>query len=349
MIPMKAISLFSGAGGDTLGMLNAGIEVVGYVEFEKNAISTHSHNFPECKLIGTDITKIPDETFQLYSGIDIIFGGFPCQSFSHGGKKDNTDKRGFLYKEFVRCASIIKPKIIIGENVKGLLTRKMDNGTPFITQITTEFQELGYTINYHLFNMKDYGLPQDRQRVIIYGIRNDIEKHFHLNLVPKEPCKYNKDILENSLEKALLISDETIKKLIPKNSYLSLPHSIDPVGTPPTNLVKCYEKQELSFKKRSKPTFGCIIDKNDVARTILSTYSRMPRLFVPVKKQQEYYLRPYTILELQRIQGFPDTFVFKGNYTQQITQIGNAIPPIFITKLFSYILDFFNGNIIEIS
>lgn len=334
---MKAISLFSGAGGDTLGMIDSGIDVVGFVEMEKNAIETHLANFPESKLIGKDITKIPDETFEEFEGeIDVIFGGFPCQSFSHGGKKDATDKRGFLYQEFVRCAKIIKPKVIIGENVKGILSRKDSDKSLIFDKILEEFEEAGYNMKYCLFNLKDYGIPQDRQRVIIYGTRKDLDIDLDISDLEKDDRKaFNKDILKFSLERALKIEKDTILSLIPENQFLKGKGAVS--LEPPTNLKKCYERDELSFKKRSKPTYGCIIDRNDVSRTILSTYGRMPRLFVPVKCGKDAYLRPYTVRELQLIQGFPENFVFKGNYLQQITQIGNAISPVFVKKVMDHI------------
>ena len=126
---ITAISLFSGAGGDTLGMKYAGINVVGYVEYDSACIKTHELNFPNCKQIGKDITNITDSEFSKYK-VDVIFGGFPCQSFSQGGKKNASDERGFLYQEFVRAAKLIKPKVIIGENVQGLLKRKMGGARP---------------------------------------------------------------------------------------------------------------------------------------------------------------------------------------------------------------------------
>lgn len=350
MNTVTAISLFSGAGGDTLGMYKAGVNVVGFVEFQKDAIETHKHNFPECKMIGEDIIKIPDNIFRNYrDSVDIIFGGFPCQSFSHGGKKDANDKRGALYKEFIRCARIIRPKIIIGENVKGILNRKGPDGNPILETILQEFTDIGYNMKYNLFNLKKYGIPQDRERVIIYGIRSDLDIDFNLSNIELETPRYNKDIVENSLERSLLIEKQEILKKIPEESYLDTDSEIN--LEPPTNLIKCYNKGELSFKKRSKSTYGCIIDLNDVSRTILSTYSRMPRLFVPVRASSTElcYLRPYTVLELQRIQGFPDNFVFKGNYSAQVTQIGNAIAPIFVEKIMNYILGILRGDIIEVS
>jgi DNA (cytosine-5)-methyltransferase 1 len=349
----KAISLFSGAGGDTLGMINAGINVVGYVEMDKDAISTHEFNFTECKCIGTDITKIDSIEFEKYRGeIDIIFGGFPCQSFSQGGKKNAKDKRGFLYQEFVRCANVIKPKIIIGENVKGLLNRETEQGKLMINKIIQDFESIGYVMNISLFNMKNYGIPQDRERIIIYGVRKDIDVTINLNNIPiSDEKKCINDILEYNLYDSIKIQKKNIINLFPTD-VLKVNYDIHIEGKPPTNLVKCYNNNELSFKKRSKSTYSCIVDKNDVSRTILSTYGRMPRLFVPVvkgeKENLEYYLRPYTVRELARIQGFPDEFIFKGKYLQQVVQIGNAIPPIFVKKIFDYILQILNGDVIEI-
>lgn len=347
---LKAISLFSGGGGDTLGMIMAGIEVVGYVENDKDSIATHEHNFKNTKLIGKDIKKIKNEEFEKYkNNIDIIFGGFPCQSFSHGGKKNPTDSRGFLYQEFIRVVNIIKPKIIIGENVKGLLTRKNTEGNLFIDNIIEEFESIGYTMKIHLFNMKDYGLPQDRKRILIYGVRNNLKYSITLSNVCKSKVKkYNKDILEFSLKDALKIKSKIID-LITEDKYIcDMKDKTEEYGKPPTNLIKCYETNAFSFKNRSKSTYSCIIDIDDISRTILSTYSRMPRLFVPIKNINGSYLRPYTILELQRIQGFPDSFEFKGNEINQIKQIGNAIPPIFIEKIMTYIKEAINGELLEL-
>jgi DNA (cytosine-5)-methyltransferase 1 len=347
---LTAISLFSGAGGDTLGMKNAGINVTGYVEFDKDAISTHETNFPDCKLIGEDITKIPNEDFEKYTDkTDIMFGGFPCQSFSHGGKKDPKDTRGFLYKEFVRTVKIINPKIIIGENVKGLLSRKMEDGRLFIETIIEEFSDLGYDIKYNLFNMKNYGIPQSRERILIYGIRHDIEINMNLSNIEELSPKYNKDILEFSMEDAIKIENKEILKIIPDNKFIYKENNVDePYGKPPTNLNKCYQNSELSFKTRAKPTYSAIIDKDDIARTILCSYGRMPRLFVPVKNNLGCFLRPYTIKELQQIQGFPKSYIIEGNYISQVKQIGNAVPPLFIQHVMYYIQGILAGDIIEI-
>jgi DNA (cytosine-5)-methyltransferase 1 len=346
---ITAISLFSGAGGDTLGMENANIDVIGYVEFDKKSIKTHETNFPNCKKIGEDITKIKDSEFEKYKGtVSILFGGFPCQSFSQGGKKNPTDARGFLYQEFVRAARIIKPKIIIGENVQGLLKRKTEDGNSFLDMILNDFEKIGYTMKFKLFNMKEYNVPQDRKRLLLYGIRKDLDITVSLeNVIVTERC-YNKDILEFSLEDALVVDETDILNIVPFKNFIISECNTQPYGKPPTNLVKCWTNNQMSYRKRSKSTFSCVIDQDDVSRTIISSYGRMPRLFVPVYNNNGFFLRPYTVKELQLIQGFPEQFVFEGGYIDKVKQIGNAVPPIFITHIMNYIVDILNEDIVEL-
>ena len=137
MTRINAISLFSGMGGDTLGIQNAGGNVVAYNEYDKTAIATHELNFPNCTLIQdetlrhnkrTNIQEICTTIFEKYTGnVDLIFAGFPCQAFSNAGKKRVNDPRNTLFREFVRVTNVVKPKYIIGENVDGLLTKKDEN------------------------------------------------------------------------------------------------------------------------------------------------------------------------------------------------------------------------------
>lgn len=340
---IKAISLFAGAGGDTLGMVRADVDVVGYVEYDKHAIETHAHNFPSCQLIGEDITSISDADIEAFGRnhgpIQLIFGGFPCQTFSHGGKKDPGDERGQLYKHFVRFARILKPRAIIGENVAGLLHRTTSEGAPFIDTIARDFSDAGYTIQYETIDTVKFGLPQSRKRVIIVGTTSrDTNITKDIASIDVGYRKYNKDVVYPSLKNALCITDTDILNVIPSDGCVVCDNTARAEGNPPTNLVKCYNKIDnhgLSYGKRARSTFSCIIDLNDVARTIQCTYSRMPRLFVPVKRASDgaVFLRPYTVLELQRIQGFPDDFEFRGSELKQITQIGNAVPPAVVQEV----------------
>tara|TARA_B110000967_G_scaffold143654_1_gene146928 strand:- start:122 stop:709 length:588 start_codon:yes stop_codon:yes gene_type:complete len=165
---VKAISLFSGMGGDSLGMMNAGCQVIAFNEFDKHAIKSHELNFPTATLINdpsqkkekdqTNIQLIPDAEFSAYMGVvDVIFAGHPCQGFSNGGKKLPDDPRNTLFREFARSATLIKPKYIIGENVDGLLNRKTATGENYIDVIVAEFEKIGYNITYQVCHTVKYG------------------------------------------------------------------------------------------------------------------------------------------------------------------------------------------------
>lgn len=187
---MKAISLFSGMGGDSLGMKNAGIDVIAYNEFDKTAVLSHAANFPDCKLITAldgktnDIMKIEDSVFAQYNGVvDIIFAGFPCQGFSHGGKKLPEDPRNTLFREFVRVTNNVRPRFIIGENVDGLLSRKTADGRNFIDVIEEAFNEIGYKLKWKVCHAVKHGVPQLRKRLIIVGVRDDLKYKDGDNLV----------------------------------------------------------------------------------------------------------------------------------------------------------------------
>lgn len=340
----KAISLFSGAGGDTIGMTNANINVVGFVEFDNHAIQTHQLNHPNCKLIGRDITTIPNRTLREYKDkIDIIFGGFPCQSFSQGGKKKADDPRGQLYMEFVRFAAKIRPKFIMGENVNGLLRRKNSDGGLIMDDIIGEFNTIGYAIKYQIVKSEKFGVAQTRSRVFIIGIRNDLDIDIRDVTIPTTNgrTKTLRSICEFSLEDALLIEKEHILAMIPPQKCIHSDDDSKVRGVPPTNLVKCYNETNqhgFSFGKRAKPTFSGIEDLDARSHTILCTYNRMPRLFVPISTPGGVYLRPFTVNELQQIQDFPPDYKFSGKKSDQIKQIGNAVPPIIVTCVCNYIL-----------
>ena len=123
---VTAISLFSGMGGDTLGMKQNNIDIVAYSEIKETFQKTHDANFPDSVMLGkdvkSDILKITDEELRKYKGVDIVFAGFPCQSFSTGGKRKVNDPRNTMFREFVRVAKETEAKVIIGENVKVLVS-----------------------------------------------------------------------------------------------------------------------------------------------------------------------------------------------------------------------------------
>jgi DNA (cytosine-5)-methyltransferase 1 len=169
------VSLFSGCGGLDLGFINAGYNVIWANDFFSDAVKTYQENIGKHIVFG-DISKIPSS--KIPNGFDILLGGFPCQGFSIANKKRSMmDERNFLYKEMLRIVKDKKPKFFLAENVKGLLS--MHRGK-IIEMIIRDFKELGYQVDYKLINSADYGVPQQRERVIIIGNRIGVD-----NLFPK--------------------------------------------------------------------------------------------------------------------------------------------------------------------
>lgn len=167
---MKFLDLFSGIGGFRLGLESAGHECVGFCEIDKFARASYKtiHN-TEGEFEFYDITQVSDEDWRKFRGtVDIICGGFPCQAFSIAGKRKGflDETRGTLFFEIARAAKKIKPPLLFIENVKGLLSH--DKGRTFRTILST-LDELGYDAEWQILNSKDYGVPQNRERVYIIG------------------------------------------------------------------------------------------------------------------------------------------------------------------------------------
>lgn len=351
------MSLFSGCGGDTLGMEQSGIDVRFFTEIDPVIQETHIANFPKSKLIGSgNMTEITDDEFGRYRDqVDIIFAGFPCQGFSNAGKKKTGDTRNSLFHHFVRCVGRVRPKVIIGENVKGLLSRKNDKNQPYIESIRDEFQKIGYRIAWKLYNCEKI-IPQIRQRLIIVGVREDIPHNpWYLlpDISPDIPDKNLLDILRYSPHGAIpfqegdidltLLPDacfvrqedeeESYCRADPPHPYMLLKKnargSIYPIPD-----GKMFPGGLISFAKRNSPIHAEVMDRSRPSKTIICTYENQPRLYVPQKTRDNVpTIRCLSIDELKQIQGFPIDFKLCGNRKQQIHMIGNAAPPPLVSFL----------------
>ena len=165
---MKFLDLFAGIGGFRLGMESAGHECIGFCEIDKFARASYKaiHN-TEGEIELYDITRVTDDEVQAIGAVDAICGGFPCQAFSiAGARRGFEDTRGTLFFEIARFASILKPKYLFLENVKGLLSH--DKGNTFET-ILSALDGLGYDVEWQVLNSKNFGVPQNRERVFIVG------------------------------------------------------------------------------------------------------------------------------------------------------------------------------------
>ena len=171
------IELFAGAGGTALGFENAGFNHVLLNEVDKEAVSTLKLNKPNWNILHEDVARVD------FTGMkaDIVEGGFPCQSFSYAGKKMGfEDARGTLFYEFARCVKEVRPKIAMGENVKGLLRHDKGETLKSMVQI---LEDLGYRVKYKVLKAQYFDVPQKRERLVILAIRKDLNIPF---IFPKE-------------------------------------------------------------------------------------------------------------------------------------------------------------------
>jgi len=193
----KVASLFSGCGGLDLGFIKKDFEVIWANDFFKEAVETYKKNIGNHIVYG-DITKIPSD--DIPNNFDILLGGFPCQGFSVANtKRSMEDKRNFLYKELLRLIKDKQPKFFVGENVKGLLS--MQNGK-VIEMIMQDFKALGYNVDYRLLKASDYGVPQNRERVVIIGNRLGLENPF-----PEKSHGLVNNLFDENLKSYITVKD----------------------------------------------------------------------------------------------------------------------------------------------
>jgi DNA (cytosine-5)-methyltransferase 1 len=363
----KAISLFSGCGGDTLGLERAGFQVVAFNEFKLSAIQTHLANFPASislvepnKQIG-DITKLADSVFEPYKGqVDIVFAGFPCQGFSTAGKKVVTDPRNQMFRQFVRVAKVVQPTFVIGENVTGLLSMKSGpkQEDPLMLElIRNAFAEIGYGLTYQVLEADDFGVPQCRKRLLLVGWKLDRVSTFDpTSFWPSvvawgaaQPMPTMSSFVKATLEGALLLDP----RAVPVNFdtvAVPIPQTMEITGTPhPYVTLKASAFDEtygektfdrlLSCGKRDSPIHSEVLDLNRPCKTIICTYDHQPRLLVGLKKPDgTAYVRSLLPDELKQIQGFPESFVLRGTVKEQIVQVGNAVPPALVRAVAGQLL-----------
>lgn len=334
---LLAISLFSGAGGDTLGMERAGLKVVAFSENNAKCVATHKAVWPDSKWLGEavkgDISKIPDSEFEHYRGkIFMVFAGFPCQGFSNAGKKDINDPRNRMFYEFLRVVRLVQPQWIMGENVAGLLTKKTDDGTSSVIDvIAREFAEIGYPVVHKVYNMADAGVSQSRKRLAIVG--NRLGLSFSLPDL-NEDHQGLRSFAEATLEGAI---ETTLE--IPEECRVSIPDDMEPTGTPHPYLIRKHSENLISFGKRDSPFHSEVLDLRKPCKTLICAYTFQPRLYIGlIKPNGKRYIRCLTTREAAQIQGFPADHAFAGSRDDILKQIGNAVPAPFITKMTSQMI-----------
>lgn len=287
----RVVSLFCGAGGLDLGFENAGFTTLWANDIDKDACETHK-KWSSAQVVCADIKDIDLSTVP---DCDVVIGGFPCQGFSLAGPRKIDDKRNSLYKFFVAMLEAKKPKVFVAENVKGILTL---GGGKIIEAILADFAARGYTVVPTLVNAADYGVPQDRFRVIMVGFRNDVANDW------KFPQKSEKKV---SLREALA----GLPKAKP-GEICQAPFSSRYMSR---NRRRTWSEQSFTIPAMAKQ---------------VTLHPSSP----PMKKLgpdewifgEKGKTRRLSWREAAAIQTFPKDMEFAGDLTSVYKQIGNAVP-----------------------
>ena len=303
------IELFAGAGGTALGMENAGLRHVLLNEFNKDAAETLRRNFKGANIVEGDVHEL---SFTDYCGkADIVQAGFPCQAFSYAGNRLGFEEaRGTLFFEFARCVKEVRPKIAVGENVRGLLNH---NGGKTLKTMLKVFDELGYRVQYRVLKSQYLDVPQKRERLIILAVRKDLDVPFAF---PKE-----KDYTI-SLREALKDCPPSPGQQYPEKKRAVM--ELVPEGGYWKDLPLETQKAYMGG------SFYLSGGKTGMARRLSWDEPSLTLTCAPAQKQTERChpseTRPLTVREYARIQTFPDSWEFAGSMASQYKQIGNAVP-----------------------
>ena len=267
-----------------------------------------------------------------------------CQGFSRAGKKKKDDPRNQMFHQFVRATSQIKPRFIIGENVTGLASMKSgpNEDDPLMLDIIRQaFREIGYELTYKVLEGVEYGVPQKRKRILIIGWNTGLVTTFDpasfwasvAGFGARKPMPVQRSFVTNSMDGAFLLTPN----LVPAgfaNYALEVANGTPVEGTPHPFVVLKANENLLSCSKRDSPIHSEIVNVDAPSKTIICTYDHQPRLLVGLRKPNGHcYVRTLHPDELKQIQGFPADFVITGNVKEQITQIGNAVPPALVESV----------------
>lgn len=399
---MKIIDLFSGAGGLTFGFYykkegnkfvrRENIEFVFSNEYNESAAAAHRLNYENANMIQASISDITSERIKELIGneeVDVIIGGPPCQSFSTIGQR-RYDERAKLSEEYLRVLEVVRPKMFLFENVKGILSMKEifykqdeegntiykvetvskggreyvrrepiveDVGELVIEKLKKEFKRMGYTIEPRTLNAYDYGVPQNRERVVIIGVRDDLG----ISLAFPEKQKNTLTIEDAISDLPVVLEGEEQTKYLrqPDNEYQILmrgdteritQHFCGVYGDKIRTVIKNVAEGEGKNDFNKKVDDGVVDKKYYLTSGFGNTYGRLRRnkpsptitnnLSTPSSSRCIHYEqdRALTPREGARIQSFPDWFEFVGDKAQVVKQIGNAVPPLLAIALADQIM-----------
>ncbi len=321
------ISTFAGAGGSSLGYSMAGFKELLAVECDRNAIANFKLNFPDVPVYQGDIADLSVREMLKLSALspgelDLLDGSPPCQGFSTTGKRDFNDPRNYLFREYVRLLRGLKPKVLLMENVSGLVKGQMKL---IFQEILEQLKESGYRVASQLLNAKYYGVPQSRERMIIIGVRNDLE------LMPTHPLPQTAPPLTVA-DAWQDLADPGMYKVMGGKLAAIVP------------LIRPGEGADDVHRRRGeKPNdFSLIrLHFNKPSNTIVK--SIRPCLSGLLHPAEDRFLG---INELKRLNSLPDEFQLVGRYEEQWARVGNSVPPLFMRAIARHIrAQIFNSKV----
>lgn len=325
------LDLFCGCGGMSLGFEKAGFNVILGIDIWSDALVTYCHNHHNSIALCADLAKLGADEVEEKIGrnkVDVIIGGPPCQGFSIAGKRIVNDERNTLYKGFVRMVEHFKPKAFVLENVPNIMT--IGDGI-VKNAIIKDFSDLGYTVVTKILLASDYGVPQNRRRAIFVGLNGSGQFDFPLPNV-NTPITCKEAISDLSYQ---AIEDGGAYPSPPQSEYQRLMrigsdgvynHDIT-IHTLQTQRIIAMVPDGGNYK--DLPVELQNTRKVHIAWTRLN--SQRPSVTIDTGHNHHFhyeYNRVPTARESARLQSFPDSFVFLGNKTSVLKQIGNAVPPL---------------------
>ncbi len=319
-----AIGLFAGCGGLDLGFKLAGFDIIYANDNEASVKETYEANLGPIEIKDirlVDKKKLPNA--------DVILAGIPCQPFSNAGNRGSmNDLRGNLFNEVIKILKEKKPKIVIFENVRGFLSSKDDKGIPMTQRIEKDLKRMGYGFYFKLLNAADYEVPQNRYRVVMVGIRKDIDKGFEF----PSPVEKKGHLIGNVISKPLPKGESHEVWDLSPQSLKMISHI--PEGGSWKNIPEKYLPERLvkiknDMKKYKSPNFYRRFSREEIMGTV--TAAATPEnsgILHPLEN------RRYSVREIARFQSFPESFKFIGMSTsKKYKMIGNAVPVNFAKNL----------------
>ena len=348
------ISTFAGGGGSSTGYRLSGGNILCVNEFVQSAVDTYGANYPNTPILDDDIKKLTGEDFLRVANIqkgelDILDGSPPCSAFSVAGKRekgwDKTKKYSDgkeveniedLFFEYIRIANDIQPKVIIGENVAGIM---MGEAIKKYNEIINEFEKCGYEAIGKVMNAADFGTPQARKRCFFVAVRNDVMEKVGLNFMTMESTLYPEPFgpqptlkdaigdLENDKEEVQMLLD-FVQGSFQKKWIELLPFSPDKHRKPSDpEFIDINPKQSMFNMIRPAPNLPCPTVTQAGQKKGLSGVFHYDSN------------RKLTIKELKRVMGLPDDFKLQGDFDQQAERVGRMVAPLMMKALSSNIYE----------